>query len=269
MKVTFKGLKIGVSVAIFSIGYSQSTSAYSLSEHRKMTEQAIEETLYCFPGFAPFKERRRMARASVTEDTNLLRKWLKFSHYYHPKKELPLFRRTSMDRVQEIQKRFGESISSQTFSDIGHAAHHMQDLTAPPHVVPVRHALSDSFEGFELKAIEWPPFNQDCAFFDDGIRSPDELLHKIAIETLSLLDHPIEVQVNRKPQTLTWEAFWQERDGKKFGRYGELGDRFGKSQIRIRSDHYEIPRRTYSQFKAWRVQRAIDATKELIAWVLL
>jgi len=245
--------------------------SYQLGDHSRITHQAIKEFNYCFEEKINLYHELTMEQGNRSEDLDLVNKWIWYSHYYHPEKDLPSHRYESDVRVSfledEVRDMLQTKIGEYWVSDrFGHLIHHLQDVTSPPHVVPVSHALNDGFESYSISDQEFyqattPYFNQ-CSFFKNlKLLTPLELLDVTARETLNI--------VHGSVLTVTWEAFWKESYDDSFGSYGFLGNNFGEPIIDYDNTQYVFSEQFYKDFKILQFRRAIDVTKQALFWLQL
>ncbi len=156
---------------------------------------------------------------------------------------------------------------------LGHAIHHIQDMTSPPHVVPVMHGLYDGFESYEVALAEVPLQKIDCSFIEKGkSKTLSKLHHETAQETLARVrpggDAGISVIENGLHMKVWWNAFWQEKSSGEFGEYGFLGNNFGKGFFEHKESAFNIDAKVFRDFKIKQMRQAVEATKLAIARAL-
>lgn len=245
-------------LVLFGLSWSASAFGFGLADHRLITRQAVAEYNFC--ARAPLSERalETLTRENLDEDLNLIRKWGHFSHYYNPEKPLrDLHRLDSSMRIVSLLSRMqpeDPAAPPVTLDDLGHAIHHLQDMASPPHVVPVRHGLTDGFEGFALSPSELPEWelsHEHCA----------SLAHWRAIfqgDLLTLLDQTA-LETLQRSRTAWARQLWVERAGPQFGSYGPLGNSFGNPRS-------GIARSEFAAFKRRQLRLAIEATTRALTW---
>jgi hypothetical protein len=134
--------------------WSLTAHAYHIEEHRTITNQAFQEVAHCFPRAEALLNVEWMANGDVEEDTDLFSKWLFYSHYYNPNKQLNMRRYDSAERVSGLSSNLRNpainGADADEMSELGHMIHHFQDATVPAHVVPVDHSLWDGFETYKV-----------------------------------------------------------------------------------------------------------------------
>ena len=242
--------------------------SYQLDDHSRITHQAIKEFNYCFDEKIDLYHELTIEQGNRSEDLDLLNKWIFYSHYYHPEKELQSHRYESDVRVSFLEDEVKAGVYKPhnywTHNRLGHMVHHLQDVTSPPHVVPVSHALNDGFESYPISDREFykatNPFFNKCSFFDGLVPlTPLELLDLTARHTLNIVKTPIT--------ELTWEAFWKESDDDSFGSYGFLGNNFGEPLINVDGVQYTFLNQTYKDFNLSQFRSALDVTKRVLFWL--
>jgi len=261
-----------------SIGLILCTSswawAYSLNDHRQITERALDVVERCTGEPITLDIRSMIVKANVNEDTNLIRKWFVYSHFYHPSErdQAPSSRRAnSRARVSVLQTELDSTSPPPggglrySLMLLGYLIHHLQDMTVPPHVVPVNHFWTDGFEKLPIR-LELSLPEVDCdSLLTDSIRlDPLELHHQTAIETLNEVNHgELTASIpHDSPIPLSW--FWAEVPGAKFGKYGALGNSFGLSSVSSPNGNAIIDRSEYLRYKSHRMASALRVTELLV-----
>lgn len=257
-----------------------------IGDHVHLTRIAYEEFLSC-EGKEPNDYLRHLIEGNRNEDRNLLRKWTQFSHFYHPEKELDtkfsgiIPRQTSDKRLENIEEEINTLITdleeiSKVFTQLGYAIHHIQDLTSPPHVIPINHpvateGLHDSYEMYEKRNTLFPDdFNssQHCSYTSLG-KTLLELGKSVALKTLrKVRSSPISVHRENQQLTIYWTYFWKEAEN--FGTYGILGNNFGKLRIedpQFPGQFFSIKESVYNNFMKEQYRMAIEHTKSAISMV--
>ncbi len=263
-------------LAILSPSPSQ---AYSLSDHRQITLDASQLILDCFPGTLKRQEIESLIDANLWEDQNVLRKWTEYSHFYHPEHDFRSLRATSRDRMLnlEAQLRMRPPVS-RSLDLLGKALHHLQDMTVPPHVVPVNHIWTDGFEALSTGTAppSIRPGGADCT----------ELLNASSLHPLSELHQALAEQTWRlvrdgsipalrvshgteRRMRLPLLAFWSSNGASEWGSYGVFGNAFGTERLSAPMGTYRIHHSDYLSVKRERMQSAARTSAVAIARVLL
>jgi hypothetical protein len=246
------------------------SQAFSLSDHSRITAQAVREFNACLPGSIGEMVANRIDEYNLDEDTNLLNKWLFYSHYFHPFKELNMARYQSSVRVEELEKQIHSALDGgmdarddSILNAFSHALHHLQDMASPPHVVPVTHWLTDGFETYEV-AFEIPRTStDDCvALIARPKESLVDLLKHAARTTLNLVrSERVSVQKNGSPTFVSWSSFWAESSENDFGDYGVFGNSYGEAAIQVNGDRYRVAPAVYHAFKHGQLRLAVEISK--------
>ena len=260
-------------------GFSTTTLAFGLSDHRRITEQAVQEFSQCFPAAGQVLGIKWLVFGDLEEDLNVVRKDLTYSHYYHPGKDLHMFRYDSSVRVSELatfleqRKQAGGSVGLSEMIEIGHAIHHLQDMASPPHVVPVAHGLTDGFESYD--------FNGDIS---SGMTC-EQMMRLASLDLKSLLDRTAnetlrnvktrqtEIQItgpagNVERRVVSGEAFWLESSENAFGQYGVVGNHFGEAQFTNLEWSYWVPEQYYQSVKQQQLKLGVRSTVGALMWRL-
>lgn len=227
------------------IATTLSANAFWISEHEALTKVALARFHTCHPeAFSP-KNDELLISANLDEDRNVLRKWITYSHFFSPHHDLDQRRRTSLDRVTEIEAQFRTSIEPGSWSayrQLGVVMHHVQDSAVPAHVVPVSHWLSDGFEAYEAHLSADPGACDE----DETSMTLSEILIWSAEHTLGAVGAP------------PWNRFWIEPDHNGFGSYGPMGNAFGDPKIWSAAG--------YREFKLGLLRQATRATRMVLGW---
>lgn len=246
--------------------------ASSINDHAAMTYESIAQFEQCLGRKLSSFARENLVLSNVDEDMNLFRKWLSYSHFYNPYKNVATWRGTSMNRMIDSQnfvlewKRNINANSSaigvqSAISELGHLIHHVQDSTVPAHVVPVKHWLSDAYESYapRVEAI-----SLNCSELTNSL-TPAEQLRESAIQTLNSLGESFQARFRGKMRTLNWEYFWYDNK-EKFGSYGYFGNKFGSTSIATPSGVFDVPEETYRNFWLARRKQGVQRTAQLLHW---
>ena len=170
------------------------------------------------------------------------------------------FYANSQTRIFEIYRGY--------FDQLGHAIHHLQDMSSPAHVVPILHptpsleSFRDRFEYNDnritiLDRIDSEFGNQStdqmCAFKESPSRTLFDILDQSAKNTLDALNQEVLIHVLKSesnnglgnirrtiPKTVTWGNWYDKRSAVSssnyLGQYGVYQDAFGLTEFQIDDD---------------------------------
>jgi hypothetical protein len=243
---------------------SLSAHAFSVKDHEVLTRSALDAVRAS--NNLPQLEAHRalIVEGSRSEDLNLHVKWVGWHHFHRPGEttELPL-RRPSSERVRVLWQEAEEAAShgdlARAFNRVGHLAHHIQDMAAPLHVVPVMHGLNDHFEGYETQRAL-----QRLARREVAPLSGEDAQRVLAEETLAVVRAGL---LNAKGGTIPWSAFWAEPTAPgTFGKYGEAGNAFGDTVVRFKGRTWRVERAEYESFMEARLGAAVAYTQAFLVW---
>jgi len=256
--------------AILSL--SNPAHAFHIPEHMLITKRAIQGLQKCnlLPNGWDMGWAETIAQANKAEDTNLIRKWSKYSHFYNPNKKIRMPRADAMLSVSESRDSVDEhetESDTDLFKLVGRMVHHIQDAAVPAHVVPVNHFVEDGFEKVNINAFYATPISlSECLRLRAA--EPTEVLRQTALTTLANIEQPVKYKLGKREKSSTWgKAFWVADRGDGFGKYGSLGDSFGKGEIELEDGRVlTVNRVQYGKFKRAQVDLAIQATQAVILW---
>lgn len=276
--MTFLRSLTGVLLISFCLWIPARGLAFGLGDHRNVTLQAVTEFNRCFKTkIDPFQS-FVLWQSDLNEDLNLIRKETLYSHFYNPNKTLNMRRYDSsvsvlsyQENLEHMAKKSWENLDN--LSTLGHAIHHIQDMTVPSHVVPVMHGFDDGLEVFKFEGDI--SSGLPCEGLVEMMRGQDlmALLKSTALTTLANLDQtkvPVHVDeldgALQTDVTSTAEAFWKPSDNHDFGQYGYLGNNFGKTEFSIGSVHYRVSETFYKEFKQRQLRLAVQQTLKALLW---
>ena len=263
-------------VTAFIVSLTSSSYAFQLGDHDQITLQALNEYKNCVPAYRGINQ-EWLTEAVRSEDTDLVTKELRFSHFYNPKKKLNLWwRLDSMGRIDDLEPSLRQCHQKQSqvgydeVSELGHMIHHFQDMAVPAHVVPVNHSAWDGFESYPISGDISSGYTcaQIIAFAESA---PEDILRETATETLGALatmQIPAVVAANGIPMTLTGSDFWVESNDSSFGHYGVVGNGFGQGQLQKDSLTLYAAPAAFDAFKRNQMRLAVRASLRGLAWTL-
>jgi hypothetical protein len=251
---------------------SSNSYAYSLTDHKEITQAALRGIIACItPNKLSPETSQRVIEANLQEDLNFLGKWFRYSHFYHPEHDFKSARLNSRDRVLDLEKRLLTARSGpEREALLGKAIHHLQDMTAPPHVVPVNHFWVDGFESLQVSLKEDLAF-QDCEtlFNEASQKTLVDLHQELAEETWLLVkEGTLSAEQIRpaqlSPASLSLVLFWSPGSDQEWGSYGIFGNAFGAEWIKTKTHLYRVSPSSYASFKQSRLHSALRATQSAL-----
>jgi hypothetical protein len=270
---------------LLCLNQDRAALAYSLEDHEQLTRAAFRAIRPCLSsvgkeeGAVPASEEDQVVKANLWEDRNLLNKWLRYSHFYHPEHdglEVEGIRENSKARILDLEDRMQEAVRDSAPIEhrlrlLGFMLHHVQDMTVPLHVLPVNHFWTDGFESFETPVNEILAFDGCEALLGEAARlSAVDLHEEVARATLKdTLEGTLQASLPAGLSIpLTW--FWTEGSNRRFGSYGVLGNSFGMSWIRSDQQNFVIRQQEFARYKAARLGAAQAASQLLLMkqWLL-
>ena len=244
--------------------------AYGLRDHRFITRRATSVYRDCYPQhrFSAL-ETETIIKGNLSEDYNLARKWLKNSHYYNPTKWIrTLYRDDASYRVRYLAEKIQEERGDKRLRKLGQIMHFVQDMTSPPHVIPIVHGLGDGFEKLQVDEASLIDSEFVCPATGSSPATPLAILKTHALQSLQRVHTEVNTAMrDGKEWLFTWELFWNEGFGSKFGYYGFFGNRFGEHEpIVVLRHSYLFAKELFLSFKLQQMQQAVVATMETIHW---
>jgi hypothetical protein len=255
------------SLLLLSAGLSSRAEAFSVEDHRALTEAAVDAALASGTASGLAEHRAAVLHGATAEDLNLHVKWTGWHHFYRPEGHVHSSLREGSDaRVREL---WDEALEAARHGDLarawdraGHLAHHLQDMASPPHVVPVMHGLGDGFEDLGASAALKRGVHREVAPLsgtDAQVAVARETLEAVRSQTLALRDGTV----------IPWSAFWAEPDAKTagaFGAYGAVGNAFGRSELRFEGRTRQVDPASVDAFVDERVASAVAYSRAFLEW---
>ena len=255
------------SLLLLAMGLSSRAEAFSVEDHRALTQAALDAAVVSGRGAGLAEHRDSVLHGATAEDLNLHVKWTGWHHFYRPEGHLHSALREGSDaRVRDL---WDEALEAARHGDMarawdraGHLAHHLQDMASPPHVVPVMHGLSDGFEGLGARAALGRRLSREVAPLsgaDAQLALARETLEAVRSQSLSMRDGTL----------IPWSAFWAEPDAGTpgaFGAYGSVGNAFGQPAVRWRGRVRQVDSASVDAFVDARVAAAVAYTRAFLEW---
>ena len=264
---------------------AQPALAYSLGDHEQITLAAFRAVAPCLtdpegrPKELPDSLQKRVIQANLWEDRNLLNKWLRYSHFYHPSSdeiEEAGIRENSKARILDLEDRMRDAVlGGAPLADrlrlLGFMLHHIQDMSVPLHVLPVNHFWTDGFESLNVRSSASLASESCEALVAEAVRlSPVDIHEQVARSTLqhTLAGYLKATLPSDLMVPLTW--FWTEGSEQRFGSYGVLGNAFGMGWLKLGRQSILIRQDEFIRYKRDRLAAAQAASQAIIMkhWLL-
>ena len=232
-------MAIGVVCALLIIAAGRSF-AYEPSIHRKLTFVAAKQLKRCLadqavPGLNALQV-RNIAEANTRQaDTNLFVRLFRWNYYDRSgvgdRDILWVIDTRFHEHFDEVVRRMDAAPeASARYRDLGRIVGYVQDVTSPPHVVPVyatrwwRLALKDRFDRYPVDEEGVTALvAQSCDAALKPARDYHVVLDETARDTLAAVRQTID------GLSVSWEAFWRpHKNPGRFGSYGPAGNNFGR-----------------------------------------
>lgn len=200
---------------IFAFMFASSSFAFSVEDHRLMTEIAFKELQACgaVPKNFEWQADGGLAASYVLIDANLdednyfkngIKKLFKYSHFYNPFRSLKKEwqgRSHAGKAVAEYSEKFikvseGRSVLNlprTSLVELGKIIHQVQDASSPPHVLWINHGMSDGFENkVSISKEDLAASKPNCSDVNlAGLKSASEVLRSSALGTMKELLQPV------------------------------------------------------------------------------
>ncbi|MEE9912758.1 MAG: hypothetical protein K4571_13675 [Deltaproteobacteria bacterium] len=212
------------------------------SQHQPITRKALLLYQACTGQSLAADLSEAFVEGSVAEDDLSIQRAVNW-HFYNHGNTIGcyfLICRGANDKI--FQKRFDglmrlmtekKSGDRKIYEMAGRLAHHIQDMSAPPHVMPVYHVSDDRFDRYIPVSDPAVDVDRFCkAVSAAPVAAPPELLELAAQNTLSAVSRPVAFVPARTVENETWLKFWGGPESfwlPGFKKYGEYGNVFGKA----------------------------------------
>jgi len=271
-------------------------AAYSLKTHEQLTRAAMAQLNACRGALSP-KEGVALAAQGVWGDSAIealvscnlgqdrLTKKFTVWHFYSPTR-VPKGRWTQANFVAaetRLDHWFSilvaalgkdETTPAQAWGLTGAIIHYLQDVTTPPHVIPVFHPSpvwnGDNFDDFPFEDEAPSTDVTYCRGLLEGRVDLPTLLAATAAATKESLSSPLTWQVVRgslEDVPPDWSLFWNQAvDEDGFGSYGCVGDKFGEERVGCKGTKIRILPETYTAFARARHKAALEASVQAVVF---
>lgn len=275
--------KLGTLItSLLILGITTTAWGFNKDVHREVSEKAVKlyKQLYPQNTILTSELAQRFIDGSVDEDAVLtlgfqrLFNW----HFYDPYKSLGRAwwgaYRSNTHRFDYLSEKFFELKSDdiqERYELAGRLAHHFQDMSSPPHTVPVYHTTKDQFDKLvpgEVTGITFSSAQLDTVLQQKGtltVVGLNKLLKDAADRTIASVNAP--VMDNGKIVENDWTDFWRN--------YEMVGDECGGTP---KSDFGCYGKMTYwnekgvfskSVFEQYHKQRITNAVEDSLHTLIL
>jgi hypothetical protein len=266
--------------ALLTILLVSPCSAFEKSIHESFSNDAVDLYQACTGRVMPRQLSDAFVAGSVEEDTwgwTRARNW----HYFNRDHKIGRYWKFILcngsnehifnERLRRLEYLFlSEAPGRDVYEVAGRLAHHIQDMSAPAHVVPINHLLCDNVDHYRYRPA-LPDRISSCEGALRPVVSPPDLLVQAADGTLKAIREPVVFDSGKKIENETWLKFWggpEDRELSGFGTYGEYGNAFGVSPpCRNGRVCGEYNRDVYDRFYADRYRSAVLDTVRLLNYL--
>jgi hypothetical protein len=174
-------------------------------------------------------------------------------------------------RVQTLDGMLTAKASAiKIYAAAGRVAHHIQDMSVPPHVMPIYHLGDDNFDNYIPVSMPAADNAAICKEVNGTVVEPFELLERAAQNTLKAVAKPVVFADGKTFENETWMKFWggpDDQDLSGFKTYGEYGNIFGIISPCKSSICRAYDRNTYDRFYNEAYMRAVADTVRLFIYL--
>lgn len=214
--------------------------------------------------------------SGIEDDINFTFQRLMNWHFYDPGSRLGhtcwCARKSNTKRFEYLAEKLTKS-TEKGLSDIyelaGRLAHHIQDMSSPPHTVPIYHTTKDPFDKYataEIVGVKLTSNQLDLVKNEQRtfkFETMMELLNDAATRTIDRVEKP--VNFDGRLIASDWTGFWRkfELTGAECGQepHKDFGC-YGKNTYGIEVEHFTSP--VYDRFYKEQIARAIEDTLRLL-----
>lgn len=254
--------------------------AFEPRKHADFSREAAAIYQVCTGRELPGNVIDAFVKGSVREDDPTLERALNW-HFYNRDGKIGTYRKFFLtcegSNGRIFQKRLdtldylidAKRPLDEIYAVAGRAVHHIQDMSSPPHAMPIYHTIFDKFDKYEFT-----PTSVDvsgiCA--DAGTKKyvPLELLENAARNTLEAVERPVVFDDGKTVSGETWLKFWggpEDQCYAGFSTYGAYGNSFGKSKPRGDSACALYNENVYNRFFTDCYIRAITDTIRFLIYL--
>jgi hypothetical protein len=171
-----------------------------------------------------------------------------------------------LDRLLALREPSPEEI----YKVAGRIAHHIQDMSTPPHVVPIYHYKGDKFENYTPSSVSGENISEFCKVLNGPVTAPGDLFEQAAQDTLKAIVGPVVFDSGKTIENETWMKFWGGTDDNHlagFKTYGAYGNVFGMIPPCANQICRLYDKNTYDRFFNECYMRAVMDTVRLLLFI--
>jgi hypothetical protein len=197
----------------------------------------------------------------------------------------PTSRRLCLERADQLARECLNGPSIKLFWLVGCVLHHVQDMSTPPHVVPVYHEpfSRDSYESYSVKStpkrletvhVSSSEFSQLKAQLTRSFNLYDEAARATLDYIYDYTSRSFSVSINGEVREVGCDEFWKRcsqhslgphvKGGAGFGCYGSLGQHFGKTRFKRERDEYEVEAAVFERVHGDLVHKAVEDSLKVL-----
>jgi hypothetical protein len=233
-----QGIVCGFLILILAIP----ANAFEPNKHAVFSREASSVYQSCTGRVLPEKLIRGFTEGSVREDDITLeraRNW----HFYNRDGKIGTYRKYYLTCEGSNERIFWKRLDTldhliaagrplqEIYAAAGRVVHHIQDMSSPPHAMPIYHVGDDKFDKYEAvpKILD---VSKICEDVNAKIYLPHDLLEKAANNTLIAVDGFVVFDGDKTIESESWLKFWGGHEDESlagFRTYGEYGNVFGRT----------------------------------------
>ena len=217
--------------------------AFEPQKHKSISNRGVCIYEACTGHAIPEELSSAFAKGALDEDEIGLTRLLNW-HFYNNDKKLGHYwkfifycngsnERIFRKRLDKLEAMFiSKTPKRDIYAQAGRVAHHIQDMSSPPHVMPIYHIGRDKFDGYEYepRLVSVVDTTAICTDISESVVYPLELLERAAQNTLKAVRNPVVFKAGITVENETWMKFWggpEDKELSGFKTYGEYGNVFG------------------------------------------
>lgn len=208
-------------------------------QHEPISKQALSYYQKCTGQTIPEEYSGEFIDGVVSEDDVTMERLLNW-HFYNNRNRIGtyylLFYGANDKIFQKLLLRLESLLDSDAprpeaiYKIAGRLAHHIQDMSAPAHVIPVYHVGDDKFDHYMPITSSDENISEYCRALNEPVKTPRAIFEQAAQNTLKDVQAPVAFESGKTFENETWMKFWggpDDKDLEGFKTYGVYGNVFG------------------------------------------